>query len=209
MIVTVTNAKGGVCKTTVAMHLAAFLNRKARTALLDNDLKTRSAIKWAARCGGEFPFTVASFGSAGKVATAHAHLVVDQGQAPSLQELEDAAEGSDLVVIPAVPLPQDNDGLVQTIEALRGIGAKNFKVLLTKVGPDSFREAAELRELLRSIDVPVFRTEIPRLKEFSHASGAGEIVSARSGVNGARAWAACVAFGKEVLRVTAAAGGGR
>lgn len=200
MIVTVTNSKGGVAKTTVAMHLAAFLQGKAPTALLDNDLKTRSAIKWRARCEGEFPFTVASFLSSARVARTHTHLVVDTGQAPPAEELEEAARGSDLLVIPAVPLPGDNDGLVQTIETLRAFGAENFRVLLTKVGPDSLWEVAELRELLKSIDVPVFRTEIPRLKEFSRAWGAGEIVSSRSGVNGARAWAACVALGREVLK---------
>lgn len=209
MIVTVTNSKGGVSKTTVAMHLAAFLQGQAPTALLDNDLKTRSAIKWRERCEGEFPFTVASYLGSSRLARTHTHLVIDMGQAPSVEELEDAARGSDLLVIPAVPLPGDNDGLVQTIETLRAFGAENFRVLLTKVGPDSRRAVKELRELLGSIDVPVFRTEMPRLKEFSHAWGAGEIVSARSGVNGARAWAACVALGREVLRVTVAAGGVR
>jgi len=46
MIVTVTSYKGGVGKTTTAIHLAAYLQRLAPTLLVDGD-GIRSATKWA------------------------------------------------------------------------------------------------------------------------------------------------------------------
>jgi chromosome partitioning protein len=60
MIFTVTSYKGGVGKTTTAIHLAAYLSRKAPTLLVDGDA-IRSATKWRERGGNEgLPFKVVS-----------------------------------------------------------------------------------------------------------------------------------------------------
>ena len=55
MIVTVASFKGGVGKTTSAVHIAAYFQKRAATMLVDGDLN-RSATKWAKR--GSFPFQV-------------------------------------------------------------------------------------------------------------------------------------------------------
>ena len=55
MIVTIASFKGGVGKTTTALHLAAYLQTKAPALLVDGDLN-RSALDWAAR--GSLPFKV-------------------------------------------------------------------------------------------------------------------------------------------------------
>jgi len=60
MIITVTSYKGGVGKTTTAIHLAAFLQRSAPTMLVDGDA-IRSATKWGQRgTGSGLPFKVVS-----------------------------------------------------------------------------------------------------------------------------------------------------
>jgi chromosome partitioning protein len=199
MILTVASYKGGVGKTTTAVHLAAYLNSLSPTLLLDGD-QTRNATAWAQRgeLSKKFPFRVAPIDQAAKLAREYTHIVIDTGQRPSPEDLQAAAEGCDLMVVPAVPSALDTDGLGQTIRALKAIKGVSFKVLLTKVAPDASREATELRELLWSFEAPVFSTSIPRLKAFEKAAGSGVIVMDADDRNAARAWTAYESVGSEL-----------
>lgn len=198
MIISIASSKGGVGKTVTAMTLAAYFNTLAPTLLLDGD-KTRNATTWAKRGGDTFPFRVAPAEHAAKLAAYYEHKIIDTGQGPSNDDLEAAADSGDILIIPAVPAGTNTDGLALTIEALRKLQATNFRVLLTQVAPDAAREALELRESLAELGVPVFVTEIPRLKVFSKAAVQGRIVNAVDDKNAARAWDYYVAVGKEIL----------
>ena len=197
MILTITSYKGGVGKTTSAVHLAAYLQTLAPTLLLDGD-QTKNATAWSQR-GKGFPFRVAGIDQAAKLARDFEHIVIDTGQRPSLEDLKAAADGCDLLVIPAVPASLDTDGLGQTIRALQQIGTEAYRVLLTKVPPPPEKEAAELREFLTGLSVPIFQAEVPELKAFKKAASAGQIVNQTSDRNAARAWQAYAAAGKEIL----------
>ena len=197
MILTITSYKGGVGKTTSAVHLAAYMQTLAPTLLLDGD-QTKNATAWSQR-GKGFPFRVAAIDQAAKLARDFEHIVIDTGQRPSLDDLKAAAEGCDLLVIPAVPASLDTDGLGQTIRALQEIGTGAYRVLLTKVPPPPEKEAAELREFLVGLSVPMFKAEVPELKAFKKAASAGQIVNQTPDRNAARAWQAYAAAGKEIL----------
>ena len=198
MILTITSYKGGVGKTTSAVHLAAYMQTLAPTLLLDGD-QTKNATAWSQR-GKGFPFRVAGIDQAAKLARDFEHIVIDTGQRPSLDDLKAAAEGCDLLVIPAVPASLDTDGLGQTIRALQEIGTGAYRVLLTKVPPPPEKEAAELREFLAGLSVPMFQAEVPELKAFKKAASAGQIVNQTPDRNAARAWQAYAAAGKEILQ---------
>ena len=200
MIVTVASFKGGVGKTTTAVHLAAYLNGLRPTCLLDGDV-TRNVTAWSERepnAGGGFPFPVAPIEHLGKMARLYEHVVIDTGQRPSEDDMQAAAGGCDLLVVPAVPAALDTDGLGQTLRALQMIPRARYKVLLTKVAPHSAGDAASLRELLAGIQAPVFRSEIPLLKAYDKAAGMGRIVRDADDRQADRAWEAYTAAGREL-----------
>jgi chromosome partitioning protein len=68
MIITVASFKGGVGKTTTALHLATYFQGKTDTLLVDGDLN-RSALDWASR--GELPFKVVDEKQADLNGTSH------------------------------------------------------------------------------------------------------------------------------------------
>lgn len=196
MIITVASYKGGVGKTTTAVHIAAYLHGLGKTLLLDAD-QTRNATNWSTR-GTGLPFKVAPAEHAAKLASTHKHVVIDTGQRPTGEDLRSASEGCDLLIVPAVPSPLDTDGLAQTIQALQSIKASNYRVLLTRVPPEAAKDAVELRGFLANMGAPVFTGEIPRLKAYERAAGQGTTAELVDDRMAARAWGCYVGIGEEI-----------
>jgi chromosome partitioning protein len=200
MILTVASYKGGVGKTTTAMHLAAYLQRLGPTILFDGDT-TRNASRWARRrqeSDGPFPFTVAPEEHTAKLVRDFEHIVMDTGQKPTDEVLRALVAGCDLLVVPSVPSFLDSDGLGETIRALQEIPDANYRVLMTRVPPDAATAAGELRRELMAAGVPMFAAEIPRLKAYEKAAGAGLVVGEVDDRNAERAWAAYLDAGSEL-----------
>ena len=197
MIITVASYKGGVGKTTTAVHLAAYLQTLAPTLLLDGD-DTRNATAWSQR-GPGFLFKVADEVQAARLARNYEHTVIDTGQRPKQVDLQALSDGCDLLVIPAVPATLDTDGLVLTLEVLQRIGAGRYKVLLTKVPPAPEPEGPQLRADLVAQNIPIFGVDIPRLKAFEKAAAAGLTVNEVDDPRARRAWDAYATTGKELF----------
>jgi len=170
MIITLASMKGGVAKTTSAIHLAALFAASEPTALIDAD-PNQSASRWAAR--GSLPFPVIGVYKAASEARKFTHLVMDTKARPESDELRDLSEGCDLLVVPTTPDTLALEGTMLTLEALDKLGAKNYRVLLTIVPPDPVPEGKEARKALLEASIPVFRRSIRRLIAFQRAVADG------------------------------------
>lgn len=187
---TVVSYKGGVTKTTTAVHLAAFLQRIGPTLLIDGDPNRSVSKVWAV--AGKLTFAVVDESQGAYEARNYQHVVIDTEARPGGADFEALSKGCDLMVIPAVPAKLDTAALSLTINAARqnGLADSKFRVLITKAPPPPEKDAIELRLALEEAGIPLFGAEIPRLKAFEHAVVAGVAIYDLKGNPDARRGAA-------------------
>lgn len=197
MIITVANFKGGVGKTTTAIHLAGYLATKAKTLLVDGD-QNRSSLEWAE--AGNFDFKVISPASLKEEAKNFTHIVVDTEARPEQNDLEVLSKISDLLIIPTTPDALSIKATVKTFQAMKELDSKNFKVLITMSPPPPSHDGADAQRYLSENGLPVFKTQIRRYTAYKKASLKGLLVSDVQNQYSNIAWSDYQKIGKEILR---------
>ena len=198
MIITVASRKGGVGKTTTALHLAVFFAQKGKTILADGDVNL-NASRWFDRATTptEEPiFKVVSLKDAAQVD--YKYLIVDTPGNPSDRDFEKFSSGSDLLVVPSLADAFALEALADTIAMFKEIGCDRFKVLLTAVPPAPSKEGKLARETLTNAGVPLFKRSIRRYAAYGKAARLGLTVQDLRGAS--QAWDDYDAIGKEILR---------
>lgn len=195
MIVTVAGFKGGVGKTTTAVHLACYFAQQSEKVLLVDGDPNRSATGWSKR--GNLPFKVCDLMAASKASRGMEHIVIDTEAHPDHDELEALAEGCDLLVLPSTADALAIEALLQTVENLQGL--ESYGVLITMVDSRKKARAEQAKATLENLELPVFKQMIRRLTCYETAALEGVPVYDVSGDRFARiAWREYQAFGKEV-----------
>jgi len=198
MKIAMLSLKGGVGKSTMACHLASYLNTKAPTLACDGDLN-RSLTNWHER-GAGLPFRVVSEKQSPKYWGEYEHAVVDTNARPSRDDLEDLADICDLLIVVTACDVLSLDVLMPTAESLRAVGADKFKILLNQVPPVG-RAGEDARAVTVEAGLPIFKGHVRRYAAFQKAALAGVTVDQLTGdPHAVDAWADIRAIGRELMK---------
>ena len=187
MIYAVVNTKGGVGKTTTAVHLATMLTRHGRTLLIDGDPQA-SAASWAAwrRDNPEYdpsPTTTCLSGKAifteGKqLAAGFENVVVDAGGRDSVG-LRSALLLAQIAIVPIGASNLDAAAmtdLMTVVDLAKDYNPElDVRVLLTRVDPRT-KDASEMMIFLSEQKLKVLKAQVSERVAFRRAIGDGAIV---------------------------------
>ena len=155
-VISIGNMKGGVGKTTTAVHLAQHLGRKGKTLLLDADEELQCAFTWRNSPYSLWRFDALLYKDATETSSQfYKFVVVDTKGNEQGHDLVSLAHFSDLLIIPTKPDGLSATGLVRTLTPLVEAGITNYRVLIVaNVGG----RGEELRDALAEQEVPVMTT---------------------------------------------------
>jgi chromosome partitioning protein len=194
-IMTVTGYKGGVGKSTTAIHLATFFASKGETLLIDGD-PNRTSVKWANR--GDLPFQVVNERESSRHIVGKEFVVIDTPARPNSDDLKELGNGCDLIILPTPPDVLGLEALLETVENLKGA---EFRTLLTIVPPKPSKEGEIMKAEFADNNIPTFETTIRRSASFQKAALVGVPVAKIKNPLAQAAASDYEDLGKEILEV--------
>lgn len=203
VILTVTSHKGGVGKTTTAMHLAAYLERRdgeGSTVVVDAD-PNGSALGWKRRSKGQLGLEVVSSREAQErgVVRSFENVVVDTQGRPRGEGLQRLVAQCDLLVVPTTPEAGSTETIMLMAQDIAALGGPaEYKVMLTMVKWYNRRASLARRSLIKR-GVPLFEAEVRDRAAFATAELLGLPVHELKGKGARDGWADYEAVGREVL----------
>lgn len=184
MIIVVANSKGGVGKSTIAVHLAAWLAEQGRSVtLVDCDTQASSS-DWVREAAPAVH--VVRLGDADTILDTlpqlarEADYVVADGPGSNAENSRALLLRADLAVVPCKASMLEVRALAQATAALRQ--AREIRadrpraaVVLSMVGP-RYRLTRDMREAAAKLDLPLAATALSLRQVYADAPGQGAVV---------------------------------
>ena len=184
-IITVAAGKGGSCKTTTVLGLAAFLSKKSKHKLLVIDTDPQGSLTWVSdRASPIFdvahetdPSIIAKLRKVG----GYTHILCDTPPGLDNQTLSIILKLSDFAILPSPPSPLDIRELTRTISQVVIPSETSYRVLLARIDSRRINEALEIQSQLMDKDIPVFNAVIRYLVAHERAIIEGKLITQYKG----------------------------
>lgn len=184
MIIAVQNQKGGVGKTTLAIHISYALSLQGGRVLLVDADPQGSARDWGAARINELPFPIVGLDrptihrDLPAIAKSYHHVVIDGP--PRVSGLaRSAIMAAELIMIPVQPSPYDVWATQEVIkliqeasiykQQLKSVFVINRKIVNSAIGRD-------VAEALAGYQIPVLKSSISQRVAFAESAATGQTV---------------------------------
>ena len=202
MIIVVANSKGGVGKSTLAVHLAGYLSEQGHSVILADCDAQSSSSEWIAEAAPEVKTVRLTSPNAilnnlpalGR----EADYVIADGPGSDTDTSRALLLRADFAVIPCKASMLEVRALAQATEVLRQTqdirdGRPKAVIALSMVGKN-YRLTRDMKDAAAQLDLPVARTAVVLRQVYADAPGQGALVwDSGAGPRGGRRDARCSA----------------
>ena len=193
-IISLVSNKGGVGKSTTAIHSATYFSEFGKTILIDGDLN-RTSVNWSEDA---LPFLVIDENQLDAIEDVD-YLIIDTPARPESGDFQDLVDSSDLLILPTIPDILSLRPLLLMAEALGD--DINYRVLLTVVPPHPSKEGSTMLQELKDNGVPIFETLIRRSAGYPRSALEGKTIKDMKVSNFKRFWRDYKELGNEAMEI--------
>lgn len=204
LVISVTNLKGGVGKTTTALNLAYAITRCGETILIDADPNRSALIGGRGITFSEAtPLRIMSEREVVRYTGGGCRqFVIDTKARPDDQDMLEVVKSSSLIILPTTVSKDDMRMTVETARLLRKAGSTIHKVVIVKAPTNTVSlQIAKAQAFLEEQQIPVFKSIIRNYIAYDHAFGRGIPVCHSGHENAEKAWSDIEFLAAEVFNV--------